>query len=798
MIWTGDAVRNPLIKRLPRELWAEKGKYLALFLFQTVLIGLVSGFLVSDISLKTAYDNSFVQCNIEDGHFRLYEKPQSRLLADLERAQDLTVYDLNYKDKAWGDRTVRVYPMRDDINRISLMQGSLPEHADEIVIDRLFAANNGLSVGDAMTLEDTTFTICGFVAFSDYSALFKNNSDMMFDANGFTVAAVTPKAYDALSDVGIEYCYAWKNNEGALTEQQAYDKGQDILEYLADHAVPTDFVLRADNQAITFTGEDMGSDKAMMTVLLYIIIVLLAFSFAVTTKSMIEQEAGTIGTLLASGYTRRELLVHYLTLPVAVTLAAALAGNVIGYTFMKHLMASLYYGSYSLPTYVTVWSSEAFWKTTVVPAVIVLLVNLFVLLRALSLPPIRFLRRDLTRNRNKRVLRLPPFRFLTRFRLRIILQNRGAYLTLALGILFANFLLMFGMCFGPLIDHFKTDVLDSKFADYQYVLKGTDKELEEDKEYSVGDWMQPYLGIFRGDADRLEIQDAPYLLGFDTETAYDGAEPYCVTSLQLPDGGESIMVYGVQENSAYVKDLDFGGTDGAVCVSDSFRKKYRLQEGDVITLEEKYEDKHYSFTVGGELPYAAALAVFLPIDQFRETFGRTEDSFTGYLSDRELTDIDAESVASCITSKDLTVVADQLSDSMGNMMPIIDVAASMIYLIVLYLLSKMIVDKNAQAISMVKILGYRSREISRLYNLATALVVLLSLVLSLPLCAWMFKLILERYLVSQMNGWLNFWIPPWCFGTMFAIGIACYGLVHLLQMRRIRKIPLSQALKNVE
>ena len=34
------------------------------------------------------------------------------------------------------------------------------------------------------------------VALSDYSALFKNNTDMMFDANKFTVALVTENAFD--------------------------------------------------------------------------------------------------------------------------------------------------------------------------------------------------------------------------------------------------------------------------------------------------------------------------------------------------------------------------------------------------------------------------------------------------------------------------------------------------------------------------------------------------------------------------------------------------------------------------
>ena len=81
-----------------------------------------------------------------------------------------------------------------------------------------------------------------------------------------------------------------------------------------------DFVPAYANQAITFTGEDMGSDRAMMVVLLYIIIAIMAFVFAVTTANTIAKEASVIGTLRASGFTRGELVRHYMAMPVLVTL----------------------------------------------------------------------------------------------------------------------------------------------------------------------------------------------------------------------------------------------------------------------------------------------------------------------------------------------------------------------------------------------------------------------------------------------------------------------------------------------
>ena len=111
----------------------------------------------------------------------------------------------------------------------------------------------------------------------------------------------------------------------------------------------------------------MGSDEAMGGVLLDILIVIIAFIFAVTISNTITKESSAIGTLRASGYTKGELVRHYLSMPVIVTLISALVGNVLGYTVFKDVVVSMYYNSYSLPTYETIWNPDAFFKTTVVP-----------------------------------------------------------------------------------------------------------------------------------------------------------------------------------------------------------------------------------------------------------------------------------------------------------------------------------------------------------------------------------------------------------------------------------------------
>ena len=67
-------MKNPLHKRLPREIRSEFGKYIVIFLLMVATIGFVSGFLVADNSMLLAYQDGFEKYNIEDGNFRTADR----------------------------------------------------------------------------------------------------------------------------------------------------------------------------------------------------------------------------------------------------------------------------------------------------------------------------------------------------------------------------------------------------------------------------------------------------------------------------------------------------------------------------------------------------------------------------------------------------------------------------------------------------------------------------------------------------------------------------------------------------
>lgn len=781
-------MKNPLIKRLPREFISELPKYLVIFLFMILTIGFVSGFLVAGNSMITAYDESFEKYNIEDGHVEFEEEADDSMMDEVAEEQHVTFYKDYYREvdsvlkKDGSQGTMRVFKIRETVNKICLMDGAMPTKKTQVAIDRMQADNNGWEVGDKITLDGKEYNICGLVALSDYSALFSDNNDFMFDSIKFGVAVMTKEGYETLSENKEHYQYDWVYEKKPQTDIEKNDRAEELMTAVAKKAYNKNltiknFIPEYANQAIHFTGDDMGGDRAMMIGFLCILIVIIAFIFSITIKHTIVREATVIGTLRASGYTRGEIFRHYLTVPIMVTLLSAFIGNVLGYTVFKDSVADLYYGSYSLPTYVTVWNAEAFVMTTVIPIVLMLVVNSVTLIRKLRLSPLKFIRRDLSKKKKKKAVRLPHFKFFTRFRIRIVLQNLSSYFMMFCGIFFASVLLLFGMIMKPLLDNYQDTVLEAMMAPYQYVLKT------------------------------------------QVETENPDAEKYAMTSLEYQGKtrNEDISIYGIIENSQYYKqELPKEG----VAVSNTFHEKYGVKEGDTITLREKYEGKQYRVKITKIVPYEAGIAVFMPIAQFNQTFEMKADMldqgfsdpalllkristpgkpeyFTGYFAHEKLTDIDEKYIVSCITQDDMTKISRQLNVSMGGMFDMLKWFAVVFAVLVIYLLTKLILERNTTAISMVKILGYENGEIGRLYLVTTTWFVLLSVIISLFLSS-LTMLEIYQALMINYSGWISIHFVPYIYPLMVVMILGAYAVVALLQFRKIKKIPMDEALKNVE
>ena len=751
-------MRNPLNKRIFREIKSEIGKYAVIFLFMTALISIVSGFLSGDESLKTAYNESFEKYNVEDGNFELAQKADADTIKSIEDEKVKLFENFYIEEKTDDfDSTVRIFADRKDVNKVCLLSGEMPETETEIALDRLYAKNNKLSIGDDVSAAGKKLKITGIVALPDYSALFQNNTDFMFDSIKFGVGVMTDDGFKTMGDEHIYYNYSWKydNPPAEADSKEAKDMADDFLTAVSSKVMLTNFIPRYASNAINFSGEDLGGDRTMFLTMMYILIIIIAFVFAITTNNTINKEANVIGTLRASGYTKAELVRHYMSAPVIVLFISAIVGNILGYTFFKTVFANLYLGSYSLTSYKTLWNATAFIDTTIIPIIIMSLINFVMLWRALSLSPLKFIRRDLKRHQKKKAFRLnTKIGIMTRFKLRVIFQNIPNYITIFVGIMFAGFILVFGTMFAPLLDYVENETIDNMITAHQYILKTS----------------------------------------VDTET--EDAEKYCVDSLKTTGSSfiESITVYGISEDSRYIN-ANLSGDK--VYISSGYADKYSLGKGDSITLKEEFGDKKYKFKIDGIYNNPTTLAVFLGRENFNNIFDKSDDYYSGYFSDTGIDDIDSSLIATELTEKDYTKSSRQLRQSMGSMMSIFWLLGVAVFMLIIYLLSKIIIEKNSQSISITKILGYQKKEINQIYIHTTTIVTIISLIAVLPIINvilnWVWHIMMSRF-----TGWIPCVVQWTVYFKVIVIGIVTYAVVAALLMRKTNKIPMSDALKNVE
>ena len=166
-------MKNPLYKRIPRELKRNIGKHIAMFLFLTLTIGFCSGYFIATGSLADRLSQNYDTYMTEDGHFIL-DKPIDSSMMETVRKNDANLYKLFYKDKTLkNDHIIRIYKIRSEINLITMYSGTIPKNDNEISVDRLYTHNNNINTGDIIEIEGKNFRVTGFSVVPDYTSLYK-------------------------------------------------------------------------------------------------------------------------------------------------------------------------------------------------------------------------------------------------------------------------------------------------------------------------------------------------------------------------------------------------------------------------------------------------------------------------------------------------------------------------------------------------------------------------------------------------------------------------------------------------
>ena len=257
-----------------------------------------------------------------------------------------------------------------------------------------------------------------------------------------------------------------------------------------------------------------------------------------------------------------------------------------------------------------------------------------------------------------------------------------------------------------------------------------------------------------------------------------------------------VTFYGLQENSQYFTDIRLSSRPDDIVVSSDFAQKMSLDQGDTLIFQNSNTDQVYTFHISDIYEYRAGFSAFLSKEQLNEILNQDESWFNGYLSNKPL-DINEKLIQTTITRNDVIKIGEQVTQVFSAMIPIMVSVSIVIFLIVIYILTKLVIDRNAIHMSFLKVMGYNSKEIKRLYLHATTIVVFVSLLVSLPICATGLHYLMI-FVFMKFSTYLEAFLPWYVFLLVFLTGLIAYLIIYFILTKRIEHIHLGKALKEDE
>lgn len=538
------------------------------------------------------------------------------------------------------------------------------------------------------------------------------------------------------------------------------DEANDLIDEVFDFKTSNLmlFMNHNDNPRIDSAADDVQINYSASIIFGILLVMLFAYVISVFIVHMIDQESSVIGALYSMGVKRRTLTLSYVAVPVIITFVSGVIGTLIAVLTPAGIPAQMAdsLGYFSMPEMDVEVTPFILIYGLVVPPVTALIVNVLVVRNRLKKTPLALLRNEQKVVRGKDI-KIKGLKFISMFRLRQIMREMRAGITVILGLLMSLLVALMAVNTSVYCSKVKDYYISQTKYEYMYNYKYPTEEVPEGGYEAVAEGFKKEIYGYTFDVTLMGItEDNPF---FDTG--------------KLPDNDTDLVV------------------------SSAVASKYALKVGDVFTLTDDKGERLYAFRVCKIFDYSASLMVFMDIDRCRDMFGEDDDYFNVVFSDHKL-DIENGRLYSVVSKEEIARSSGIYVEMMGPMVTTMTVASSVIFLVVMYLMVKMMIDRSSFNISLVKIFGFRNKEVRKMYLDGNFYIVAIGALISIPLCKMIMDYIYPRYLVANVGVGISPTYPPYLYLAIFLVIIVLYLAINLVLTGRIRKIVPAEVLKNRE
>lgn len=517
----------------------------------------------------------------------------------------------------------------------------------------------------------------------------------------------------------------------------------------------TSFIPQKDNPRINASVNDVMINKYAGLAAGVIVMILFTYVISVFVVHNIEQESSIIGALYALGVDRRELVLHYLVLPVVITFLGGAAGCLIGFSPLgvdDQIKSTVTY--FSLPPVQRVFPVYLLVYCFIMPPVAAMVVNVLVISRKLKRSPLSLIRGEKKAGKI-REMNLGGLNFTKRFQIRQTLREMRSAAAVIGGMFICLLVLMIGInCYVLCVNY--TEACDRETTyEYMYSYKYPVKEVPE--------------GGTEGYLEGL----SKTAFGYNLE----------------------IMVLGLTEENPYFQ-VSLSNKQNEMVISSAVATKFGVKAGEKLVLTDEVNNKDYAFTIVDVVSYDSALYGFMDIEAMRKLFGRDEDYINVVFADEAL-DIPGGRLYATTTRTMIAEASEIFVEMMWPMVIMLGIVSIIIFMVVMYLMMKVTIDRSAFPIALMKVFGYRNKEVKKLYLDGNFFLVALGALVCLPAS----KLTMDGiypYFISNIGIGMNLRFDWKMYVGIYVCILLFYLIVNRLLVGRIRKVNLAEVLKNRE
>lgn len=688
----------------------------------------------------------FPQHNIEDAHFTTYLPISDADISKLEEEYDVTLEAQRFINIRTDGVTSRVFRQTDKIDLYEVTVGEDVKNDDEIIISEGFAVYMKVSVGDSMEIGDKSYTVTGFMQRPDYLYMLENEDDTYKNISTFYLAYMTDDAFDALGDAGCVYLVKYHG-----------DNSLDFRRSIHDTYHMQSYTAASDNMRIRMVNEQADMFIIMSYAILFVLPLIAVALVSIIISRKVKNEQKMIGTLTALGYKKGRLMLHY----AGFAAIPGIMGGVL--TAVVSALAAQGYSEAGLNDYepmriVGHLDPLIAILGVIVPTLMYVLAALISVRRLLKKDTVLLLsgNANTSEKKRKQILSGSKLSFRTKFALRSLVGSPMRGFVVFLGVFLGCFIMLFGF-----------SVFDS------FEIAGGDAFS------SVGTYKYQYV-----------------LNELNTQNPYGGAE--MLVAAAEDEDGNAVTLFGTDADNPYLYFRDESGKDVDVsdgCYITSLAALTRgWQAGDRVTLLNPLTLEKQQITVAGVLKNDISTAIYMSKQQAAELAGLEGNVFNALISDEKLS----------IPSSKIAVEANQESfdeqlqtaiNQMSWVVWLLVGLGAIICIASVYVAVNMMVTENRSNISMLKVLGYKDRKISRIVLSVNHIFLPLGIALSIPAALGVMDLCFVL-LADMLSMLVKAALLPQSLVIGIAMTAASYFLSLLLVRRKVKRVDMIESLKD--